>query len=258
MRSSHLFRAALALSAVAVVPALLQAQREYTAPRSASASASGVTTIRIANGSGRLVINGDPSATEVRATGTAHAASQRELDGVKLVVERDGNDIVVRPDMPESWTDGCNCSMDMTVEVPASIPLEVRDGSGGAELRNVGSVRVQSGSGGVRIQHTSGSVAIRSGSGNASLSDVHGDVRASAGSGGVTVDGVTGSVEIDRAGSGSVSLTNVGGSVHVERIGSGSLDANGVGGDLTVDRTGSGSVHYTSVRGKISVPARDW
>jgi len=257
MRSSHILRSSLALSAVALAPALLHAQREYSAPRSASASTAGITTIRVANGSGRLTITGNPSATAVRATGTAHASSQSELQDVKLLVERDGNDIVVRPDMPDSWN-GCDCSLDMTVEVPTSIQLEVRDGSGGAELRNVGRARVQSGSGGVRIEHTSGDVSVRSGSGEAELSDVHGNVEASSGSGGVTMDGVTGSVEIEHAGSGSVSLSKVGGSVHVGSIGSGSLDADGVGGDLTVESKGSGSVHYTSVRGKVSVPTRRW
>lgn len=257
MRSSHLVRSTLALGAVALAPALLHAQREYTAPRSASASTAGITTIRVQNGSGRLTITGNPSATEVRATGTARASSQRDLDRLKLVVEREGNDVVVHPDMPDSWG-GCDCSMDMTVEVPTNIQLEVADGSGGAELRNVGRVRVQSGSGGVRIEHASGDVAVRSGSGEAELSDIHGNVRASSGSGGVTMDGVTGSVEIEHAGSGSVSLSKIGGSVQVGSIGSGSLDADGVGGDLTVESKGSGSVHYAGVRGKVSVPTRRW
>lgn len=255
MRSLALISLAAA-SAVLAAPSL-HAQRDYTAPRSASASTAGIATVRVQNGSGRLVITGNPSATAVHATGTAHASSQRDLDRLKLVVEREGSDIVVRPDMPDSWG-GCDCSMDMTVEVPTSVQLDVQDGSGGAELRNVGRVRVQSGSGGVRIEHTSGDVSVRSGSGEASLTDVHGNVRASSGSGGVTVDGVTGSVEIEHAGSGSVSLSNVRGSVHVGSIGSGSLDADGVGGDLTVDNKGSGSVHYASVHGKVSVPTRRW
>jgi hypothetical protein len=256
MRSLHLAPVALTLG-LAAAPALLQAQREYTAPRSGTASTAGISTIRVANGSGRLIITGNPSATEVRATGTAHAASQRDLDGVKLVVERQGDEIVVHPDMNDSWN-GCDCFMDLTVEVPTSIALEVADGSGGAELRNVGSARITSGSGGVTVQHTSGSVAIRSGSGRARVSDIHGDLRASSGSGGISANGVTGSVEIEHSGSGSVSLSNVSGSVHVGSIGSGSLDADGVGGDLTVDSKGSGSVHYASVRGKVSVPSRDW
>ena len=257
MRSSHLACTALALSAVALAPALLHAQRDYTAPRSASASTAGIATVRVQNGSGRLVITGNPSATEVRATGTVHASSQRDLDRVKLVVEREGSDIFVHPDMPDSWG-GCDCSVDMTVEVPTSLQLDVQDGSGGAELRNVGRARVQSGSGGVRIEHTAGDVSVRSGSGEASLTDVHGNVSASSGSGGVTMDGVSGSVEIEHAGSGSVSLSNVRGSVHVGSIGSGSLDANGVGGDLTVEHQGSGGVHYASVHGKVSVPTRRW
>jgi len=255
MRPVSLF--ALAATSTFLAAAPLLAQDGYTAQRTGTANASGATSIRIANGSGRLTVTGNPSATSVRATGTAHARSQRDLQDVKLVVERSGNVIDVHPDYDTGMFDNCDCWMDLTVEVPTNVGLEVRDGSGGAELRNVGAVDLRSGSGGARIQGASGDVAMRTGSGHATATDVHGDVRASSGSGGVTLERITGSVEIERSGSGSVSLSQVSGSVHVGSIGSGSVDANGVGGDLTVDRKGSGSVSYTGVKGKVSVPVRE-
>jgi len=249
---------ALAATSTFLAASPLLAQDGYTAQRTGTANVSGATSIRISNGSGRLTITGNPSATSVRATGTAHARSQRDLQDVKLVVERSGNVIDVHPDYDTGMFDNCDCWMDLTVEVPTNVGLEVRDGSGGAELRNVGAVNASSGSGGIRIQGASGDVELRSGSGHATATDVHGDVRATTGSGGVTLERITGSVEIPRSGSGSVSLNQVTGSVHVGSIGSGSVDANGVGGDLSVDRKGSGSVNYTGVKGKVSVPTRDW
>lgn len=255
MRSLSLIALAAASACLAASPLL--AQGDHSAPRSGSVSAAGATSIRIANGSGKLNITGNPSATTVRATGTAHAGSERALQGVRLVVERNGGAIDVHPDYDSRMSDDCDCWMDLTIEVPTRVGLQVRDGSGGAELRNVGAVDVRSGSGGVRIEGASGAVTMQSGSGHATATDVHGDVRASSGSGGVTLERVTGSVEIEHAGSGSVSLRDVSGSVHVGSIGSGSVDANGVGGDLTVDHQGSGSVHYASVKGKVNVPGRD-
>lgn len=249
---------AFAATSALLAASPLLAQGDYTATRTGTANASGATSIRIANGSGRLTVTGNPSATSVRATGTAHADRKGDLDNVKLVVERNGNVIEVHPDYDSGMFHDCDCWMDLTVEVPTSVGLQVTDGSGGAELRNVGAVDVRSGSGGIRIQGTSGDVVMKSGSGRATATDVHGDVRASSGSGGVTLERVTGSVEIEHSGSGDVSLHQVSGSVHVGSIGSGSVDANGVGGDLTVDRKGSGSVSYNGVKGKVSVPNRDW
>lgn len=255
MRSSTATRAALILSSALLVPSIALAQGDYTAPRSANVNASGARTIRIANGSGRLTVTGS-STSSVRVSATAHAGSRGDLDHVRLVAERQGDEIVVHPDMGDDGSYDCNCWMDLTVEIPSNVALEVRDGSGGAEIRNVGAVNVASGSGGVRIDGTSGSVEMRSGSGHATATNVHGDVRASTGSGGLTLQQITGSVEIEHAGSGGVSLRNVSGSVHVGSIGSGSIDAQGVGGDLTVDHQGSGGVHYASVRGKVSLPDR--
>lgn len=247
--------------AIAVQPATVHAQsRDYSVERHAQAATAGVVTIRIENGSGRLVINGRNGATSVNATAVIRGSSQETVNAVKLVTDRSGDVITVRTDSPSrnSWGDGW--SADLTVEVPSNMRLDVSDGSGGARLENVGALTLRSGSGGVRISNASGSVDLESGSGGAQLRDVRGDVSLSTGSGGITIEGVTGSVDVRSAGSGSLDVNHVSGALHIGSIGSGSVTADGIGGDLTVDRKGSGSVNYTNVKGRVDVPTRrrDW
>lgn len=257
-RPSAIFAISILCQVLSITTASAQ-DDNYSAQRSASISASGVTTIRIRNGSGRLIIAGKQGAATISATGTARASSRDLLDKIKIAATRDGDVVTIEPQYPENgWFSGgwCNCSINMTVEVPSNIRLDVHGGSGGAEIHDVGAMDVSSGSGGVRVERVGGALSLRTGSGGANVRDVHGDVTAQTGSGGLTIEHVTGSVNVERAGSGSVGLREVSGSAHVGSIGSGSLDVDGVGGDLVVEHKGSGSVHYASVRGKVDVPDR--
>jgi hypothetical protein len=230
----------------------------YSLTRHAQASTSGVTSIRIENGSGRLVVTGKAGAPEVTASAVIRGSSQRTVDAVKLIAERQGDVLVVRADAPDrGWNFwGGGWSADLTVEVPSNIRLQVTDGSGGARIENVGPVTLRAGSGGVHVDGVAGAVDLRSGSGGADVRNVHGDVVLSTGSGGITLSGITGSVDVRSAGSGGVHASGVTGSLHLGSIGSGSLTADDIGGDLTVDHKGSGSVHYSNVKGRVDVPER--
>ena len=234
------------------------AQRgDYSVQRNARLAASGATSIRIENGSGRLVITGKTGASEVAASAVIRGSSQSTVDAVKLIAERNGDVITLRAEAPDrSWLWGDGWSADLTVEVPSNVHLDVSDGSGGARIENVGALTIRSGSGGVRMSNVTGAVDVKSGSGGVQVRDIHGDVLLSSGSGSVTIAGITGSVDIRSAGSGALNISQVSGSVHLGSIGSGSLTANGVGGDLTVDHKGSGSVNYANVKGHVDVPRR--
>ncbi|HEY7898595.1 MAG: hypothetical protein ACHQQP_00545 [Gemmatimonadales bacterium] len=248
----------LALATVQLSPMRAGAQEDaYAVKRDAHASTSGITSIRIQNGSGRLVVTGKAGASSLSATAVVRGSSQDIVNSVKLITERDGNALTVRADGPDrGWFGGGGWSADLTVEVPANIRLDVSDGSGGARLQNVGALTMRSGSGGVHIDGVTGNADVKSGSGGAELRNVRGDVVLSTGSGGITVSGVTGSVDVRSAGSGGVNVSQVTGSLHLGSIGSGSLTADNIGGDLTVDHKGSGSVSYTNVKGHVDVPSR--
>jgi DUF4097 and DUF4098 domain-containing protein YvlB len=246
----------IAYSTLVASGALAQGD-SYSVQRTANAPTSGITTIRVANGSGRLVITGHSGSSAVNATAIVHGSSQSAVNSVRLVTERNGDVLTVRADRPDqTGFNDDNVYVDLTVQVPSSIALNVEDGSGGARIDNVGALRVRSGSGGVHISNVGGSADLESGSGGAELRNVHGNVTAETGSGGMTIDGVTGSVDVRSAGSGGLTVKGVTGSLHLGSIGSGTLTADNIGGDLTVDSKGSGDVQYTNVKGHVSVPDR--
>ena len=232
---------ALVAGACCAAPALAQRDAEFTAPREATASTAGARRIVVAAGAGSLRIEGKRGLTEVRARGTAWASSRRVLDEIKLVATRRGDVVELRTDIPEhegrNWDD-FQAGIDLVVEVPDSLALDVEDGSGSLEIRNVGALDVRDGSGEMTIEHVGGSLTIRDGSGT------------------VRVDDVRGAVEIPADGSGTLEIRRVAGSVRIDSKGSGSVDVDDVAGSFTVRSKGSGSVTYRNVQGAVQVPER--
>jgi hypothetical protein len=233
---------ALVTGACCATTALAQRDADYTAPRQASASAVGARRIFVAAGAGSLRIEGKRGLTEVRARGTAYASSRGVLDEIRLVAQRRGDVVELRTEIPEqqhdrSW-DMWQAGIDLVVEVPDSLALDVEDGSGSLEIRNVGALEVRDGSGEMTIEHVRGALTIRDGSGT------------------VRVDDVRGAVEVPSDGSGSLEISHVAGSVHIGSKGSGPFDVDDVAGSFTVDNKGSGGVTYRNVKGAVQVPER--
>lgn len=233
---------------------------EVTAPRSARIAIAGARVVRIRAGAGYLRIQGRPDITEVRATGTARASSQEILRQIQLVARRSGDAVEIETVFPDdeqrSFWSGYQASLDVTVEVPGSVPLDVTDGSGDVVARSVGALTLTDGSGDVEIDNA-GATAITDGSGDLTVQQARGDVRVSDGSGDIRITGVRGSVTIPGDGSGDIDVADVTGSVAVERDGSGSVTVERVAGDFTVRTKGSGPVRYSGVRGRVSVPERN-
>lgn len=236
---------------------------DVRAPRSGSANAVGATTIRISAGAGYLHIHGRPGITEVRAQGTARASNNDALQKVQLVVKRTGDVVEVTAVMPDqnninSWFNFFNnnsASLDITVEVPTTIPLDVRNGSGDIAIRGTGTLRYSGGSGDGDIDGITGDLSVNDGSGDIGIKNVRGKVTVTSGSGDVKLSNV-GSVEIASDGSGDLTIDHVSGNVMVGSVGSGDIDVSSVGGDFTVRSKGSGSIHTKDIKGKIDIPER--
>ena len=232
---------ALATGACCATTALAQRDAAFTAPREASASTAGARRILVNAGAGSLRIEGKRGLTEVRARGTAYASSRGLLGEIRLVATRRGDVVELRTDIPEhrggDWDD-YHAGIDLVVEVPDSLALDVEDGSGSLEIRNVGTLEVRDGSGEMTIEHVRGSLRITDGSGS------------------IRVDAVRGAVEIPSDGSGMLEIRRVAGSVRVDSKGSGSIDVDDVAGSFTVARKGSGGVTYRNVKGAVQVPER--
>jgi hypothetical protein len=263
-----------------------------------SFSAEGVAKAILDTGAGSLTVIGMPglSAIEVRAeyknsTGFSGNA-QNILDKMRLSMEVRGNIFYLKSEHPGGWNWGESGWIDITINIPKVIELEVNDGSGsmsisgmdrnvnivdgsgGIELTNVngdisisdgsgeirvrnarGDIDINDGSGSIDLRYIGGNTRIRDGSGSISVADLNGDlIIPEDGSGNIRVENATRDVDIND-GSGSVVVLHAGGSVRIQD-GSGSIRIDDVGGDLTIPRAGSGSLHYSGIRGRISVPER--
>lgn len=257
----------LALSWIATVPILLAPAaapahlRDVTAPRSGVASATGATTVRILARAGYLHIQGRAGLGEVRAQGTARASSNDVLKQVQLVVKRTGDVVevtVVTPDQDHRSFFNFNnysASLNLTVEVPSNLALDVTDGSGDTIIRGTGPLKFGDGSGDMDIDGVTGDLSIDDGSGDIVARNVRGRVHVVDGSGDMTLSNV-GSVDIASDGSGDVHVDHVTGDVAIGSKGSGDVEVASVGGNFTVGSKGSGSIHYQDVKGKVDVPER--
>jgi hypothetical protein len=247
---------AFALSALGA--ASLGAQ-DYTAPRSATVPASRAQRIEVIARAGSLRIEGRNGARDVTVRGTARASSRSALEDVKLIAEERGGTIYIEADIPENhdWNDDDRQqSLDLTIEVPSDLPIDVQDGSGDLEIRNVGALDLSDGSGEAIVEHVGGTLRVKDGSGSLRITDVRGDVSVTDGSGLLEIRDVDGGVEIGSKGSGPLRITSVAKSVHVRSKGSGTVDVSHIGGDFVVDRKASGDIQYADVKGRVEVPER--
>lgn len=235
-------RSHVAIVAFAVTLPVAAHAQDYDEPRNATVNAAGATVVKVDARAGLLRITGRTDLTEVRVRGTARASSRGLLAGIKLEAVRNGNEVSIRAIMPDSrdsdWSS--EALLDLVIEVPATLALDVDDTSGDMTIESVAAK--------TRIEDTSGNIRVR---------DAGGDVWISDSSGGIDVRGVKGSVDIDEDTSGEIEVYDVTGSVRVGRDSSGGIDVSRVGGDFVVEHDGSGSIDYDGVKGKVDIPRKD-
>lgn len=249
----------------AVVGALLAAPEaasaqwnsdRYTAPRNATVNAAGARLVRIRARAGELRVTGVDNLNEARIKGTARASDREDLEDIKLVAERRGDVVEIVVDIPDQRNDWGNHyrGLDLEIEVPRAIALDVEDSSGDAEFRHVGALDLDDSSGGIVIRDAAGAVRVEDSSGEIEIEGVRGDVTIRDSSGEIDVRDVTGAVTIEDDSSGGIRVEKTTGAVRVRDDSSGDIDVLDVGGDFVVDSDGSGSIRHRSVRGEVRVP----
>jgi hypothetical protein len=248
--------------AASFIPRRVHAYQDYTSPRDADVNAAGARSIRIEAEAGSLKVEGRSDITRVRVRGTARSNRRNLLDDIKLIAERRGDEVFIKAQMPDNdrhWNRGRDydeLALDLIIEVPNSIALDVEDGSGEAEFLNAGALEFSDGSGEIRIRGARGNVRINDGSGNITIEGVQGSVRVSDGSGEIRARDVTGDFTVDDDGSGNINVSSVGGTMRVESDASGNIDVDRISGDFVVDHDGSGSIRYDTVKGSVRIPDR--
>ncbi len=225
--------------------------------REATLDAAGATRVEIVARAGTLDIAGLPGAKRLKASGTACASDAKRLAEVRLKATRSGATLRVEVQIPEdgAWAALSGSSkLDLSVEVPAELPLDVRDSSGALTIRHVGALTLEDSSGEATIEGVTGALSVLDSSGELRISKVRGDVRVTDSSGEVVVRGVDGDVEITADSSGGIEIEHVTGSVRVRADSSGGIDVRDVGGDFTVDSDSGGGIRHRDVKGRVSLP----
>lgn len=226
-----------------------------SALRSGGVAIAGVKTVRITSDSGRLDIQGQAGATEVKAGGRACAQNASGLDQIMLKVEKVGDEARVTAYVPRTLS-FMGPRLELAVTLPDNLPVTVEQSSGSLTVQSVAGLNLTKGSGSAEVDGVAGDVQVRSDSGSMKVSNVTGNLTLTRDSGSTVIRDVGGNVTIPGKDSGSLSIARVGGSVLVARDGSGSLNVTDVKGDLTVQHKSSGSLHYDNIDGHVRVPSR--
>jgi len=250
MRRQLLLLAAVALTAVLAGCAVFGVCDE-TAPRSATVPAREATGVRIVSEAGYLEVQGTSGGAEITATGDACAMNADDLDRLQFVTRVDGPEIVI-----EARTEPRHSRFDVTIEVPDSFQIDIQDGSGDIEVREVAVVRLKDGSGDMVVRDIAGDVVVvDDGSGDIVIRSTGGDVEVvEDGSGDIAIQDTGGDVEVVNDGSGDITVSAVDGSFRVGDDGSGSITARDIRGDFVVDDGGSGDVHHSGIGGRVDIP----
>ena len=231
----------------------------FTVDREVALDVSAAQWLRLQAGSGELRVEGREGRSDVRAVGRACASDRAYLDELRLTLEERGGDVVLTAHYPDrdgrgGWNGRDVARIDLMVEIPRGMPVDLTDSSGGMDVRGTGELRIDDSSGEIRVSGVDGPLFIDDSSGEIEVRDVSGDVEIDDGSGEIDVADVRGSVRLDD-GSGSIDVVDVSSDVIVQRDGSGSIDVRNVGGDFSVLRDGSGGIRFSGVTGQVDVPA---
>lgn len=212
--------------------------------------------------------------------GRACASDAKLLTQLSITQRREGDKLVVllrREGRSQGlFFFGKNYAyLELDGSVPDDMPVQLKVGSGDAEVRGAVIVSADVGSGDAVIRDTRGLVAfdvgsgdvevdgagslkgISIGSGDAQARHVRGPVSiGTIGSGDFDLEDGQGRVEIESIGSGDAELSRIGGDVVIGSVGSGNVGAREVRGGLTVRSVGSGSIDHSGVTGTVSLPRR--
>lgn len=244
---------------VAVAQPALAQRCEHARDIDLSAAAADVDLAVIAATAGSLRVEGG-SGDDVVIAGRACASDADRLGDMTVTVDRRDDRIEIETEIPDtwgwSWLGSRYAYIDLHVQVPSRMAVELEDGSGNVIVRDVAEIGLSDGSGDIEITGIAGNVALADGSGNVHLTDIDGEIRIDDGSGSIDIRNA-GSVVIEDDGSGSIDIDGVAGSVIVHRDGSGYIRVVSVRGDFTVERDGSGGIRHSDVAGRVSIPERN-
>jgi len=218
-------------------------------------------TLSIYAAAGELDVSGVSGSDQAVIKGKVCASKEEWLEDSNINTNG-GKQATIEVDLPSgnkgwSWSGNNYVWMDLRVEVPDNLPLDVKDSSGDMFLKNFAAVEVKDSSGDIEIEGALGSVSISDSSGDIEVDEVEGNLTIeSDSSGGIYANDINGSVLVVKDSSGDIDVSDISENVVVERDSSGDIKATHVGGDFRVLKDGSGRISSNDVTGEVQIPEK--
>jgi len=189
----------------------------------------------------------------VKISGITQNMLQEFLDKcVLLSLKKRNRKAVLQSEFKNENLMKADAKIDLTVEVPKSLNVDIDDGSGSIFVTGIAkNLKIVDGSGSIEIRVTAGPVSIADGSGAIDLTDITGNLEVKDGSGKINIERVKGNVYIVD-GSGSMTIKDVDGSLTVTD-GSGSIEISDVTQNVFIKEAGSGTLEIDGVKGKVEM-----
>lgn len=215
--------------------------------------------LTILAGAGDLEISGKANTDSARIRGKICASEPEWLDETRVITEggREAEISVSMPDTDNGWslTGNRYAYIDLYIDVPDHMTLDVSDSSGDLEIGGTASVTIRDSSGDIELEDIAGEVVLNDSSGDIDLLDISGNVTVRQDSSGDMYGrDILGSVLIERDSSGDIRFQDVRDDFVVERDSSGDIVGRSIGGDFRVLSDGSGDISPSNVSGEIDIP----
>jgi Toastrack DUF4097 len=244
----------LALLAFALPVEAWDFECAHSAERRATIDTAGATRVLISARAGDLLVRPASGATVV-AQGRACASGESFLKQTNIKVSRDGSAVLVEVLVPDVMV-GIGifyANLDLTVDVPAALPVEITDSSGDVEARDLRIVKVNDSSGDLLLRNVKSDLEVWDSSGDVRVENAVGRVQVRDSSGDIVIVGAR-DVDIPSDSSGDISIQRVAGSVRIEQDSSGDIRVADVGRDFTLLGDSSGEVKVSGVKGTVRLP----
>lgn len=254
MRTSHL--APVLLTLCASPAAALDLNCKFSAERQASIDTAGAERIEIVARGGDLVVR-PATGARVLASGKACASREKYLAETQVHARRKGKTVQVFVQVPEDMK-GIGtfyATLDLDVQVPAGLPIEVTDTSGDATVEKVRVTRITDSSGDLVARELPADVEINDSSGDIRIENADGLVKITDSSGDIVVLGAR-DVLIPSDSSGDIEIERVSGSVRIENDSSGDIQVAKVGRNVEVLADSSGRLSVSRIEGSVTLPTR--
>jgi hypothetical protein len=215
--------------------------------------------LAITAGAGELEVRGVAGSSDAVIRGKVCVSKEAWLDEAQVHTMA-GKQAKISADLPTnggSWSLFGNsyASMDLVIEVPQDLALEIKDSSGDIEISQVAALRLHDSSGDIEIENSNGPISIKDSSGDIDVDHVTGNFTIeSDSSGDIYASNIDGIALVKKDSSGDIRLTQVSSDAIIEVDSSGEIVVKDVGGDFRVLKDGSGGIRSSNVDGEIQLP----